>query len=124
MSKSRRVTADATLTSKGQLTLPAPIREAINVRTGDKLRFETAGAGKLVVTPLRRPDVLSLAGVFGEANVSVTWTSLNYASAHGIGAVRGSGSASSRWMRSTSTRMSSFAFSRRRPRTSTRGRLP
>ncbi|TMG38458.1 MAG: AbrB/MazE/SpoVT family DNA-binding domain-containing protein [Chloroflexi bacterium] len=71
MSKSRRVTADATLTSKGQLTLPAPIREAINVRTGDKLRFETAGAGKLVVTPLRRPDVLSLAGVFGEASKRV-----------------------------------------------------
>jgi len=39
----------ATLTSKGQITLPKPIRQALGVDAGGKLAFEFAG-GRVIVT--------------------------------------------------------------------------
>lgn len=39
----------ATLTSKGQLTLPKPIRQALGVDTGGKVAFDLRG-GEVVVT--------------------------------------------------------------------------
>ncbi len=57
-------TADATLTSKGQLTLPAPVREAMGVAPGDKLRFAPSEGEGFLVTPVRRGDVLALDGAF------------------------------------------------------------
>ncbi len=63
--------ADATLTSKGQLTLPARVRAAMGVKSGDKVRFEpTDGAGFRVI-PVRRGDVLALAGAFADAGKRV-----------------------------------------------------
>lgn len=74
MSKGARVArtvVDATLTSKGQLTLPASVRKAMGVRSGDKVRFEpTAGAGFRVIA-VRRGDLLALAGAFAEAGKRV-----------------------------------------------------
>ena len=49
--------ADATLTSKGQITVPARIRERLGVRPGDRLRFHLADSGNLTVTPIRRRSV-------------------------------------------------------------------
>lgn len=40
----------ATLTSKGQLTLPKSIRQALGVTTGGKVCFELRGGGEVVVT--------------------------------------------------------------------------
>lgn len=39
----------ATLTSKGQITLPKPIRQALGLTTGAKVSFELRG-GKVIVT--------------------------------------------------------------------------
>ncbi len=39
----------ATLTSKGQITLPKPIRKALGVDTGGKVAFELRG-GEIIVT--------------------------------------------------------------------------
>ncbi|NHB90716.1 type II toxin-antitoxin system PrlF family antitoxin [Photorhabdus cinerea] len=39
----------ATLTSKGQITLPKPIRQALGIDTGSKLAFELRG-GEVVMT--------------------------------------------------------------------------
>lgn len=71
MDKVMRVAADATLTSKGQLTLPARIREAMGLKSGDKLHFEPAEGGKFVVTPVHRADLMSLAGIFADAELRV-----------------------------------------------------
>jgi len=70
MGKEARISAEATLTTKGQLTVPAPVREAMGVKTGDRLHFESV-RGKFVVTPVRRADLLSLAGVFAGAGKRV-----------------------------------------------------
>jgi antitoxin PrlF len=59
----RRTTVDATLTSKGQLTVPASVRRAMGVTAGDKLRFAPAGGG-FVVTPLKRGNIMDLDGAF------------------------------------------------------------
>lgn len=74
MSKGARpagTVADAKLTSKGQLTLPASVREAMRVKTGDALRFEPADGAAFKVTPVRRGDLLDLAGVFAGAGERV-----------------------------------------------------
>ncbi len=62
---------DATLTSKGQLTLPASVREAMGVSTGDKVRFEPIDGSGFKVSPVRRSDLLALAGVFADAGERV-----------------------------------------------------
>jgi AbrB family looped-hinge helix DNA binding protein len=40
-----------TLTSKGQVTIPRPIRDRLGLRTGDCLDFRFAEDGTLVVSP-------------------------------------------------------------------------
>ena len=42
----------ATITSKGQITVPREVRRALGVRTGDKLLFESDGKG-VRVRPVR-----------------------------------------------------------------------
>jgi antitoxin PrlF len=59
-----RTTVDATLTSKGQLTLPARVRDAMGVAPGDKVRFASSEGEGFLVTPVRRGDVLALDGAF------------------------------------------------------------
>lgn len=51
----------ATLTSKGQLTLPKEIRERLGLVAGSKLDFTIEDDGSLRVRPLRR----GAAGLFG-----------------------------------------------------------
>lgn len=43
------MTAEAKLTSKGQITLPVEIRNRLNVRPGDSVVFVEGGDGKIVV---------------------------------------------------------------------------
>ena len=52
----------ATLTSKGQVTLPKAVRDALQARTGDRLDFTPAPDGAFRVE-LRRKDPMSLAGI-------------------------------------------------------------
>lgn len=66
-----RPAADATLTSKGQLTVPASIRDALGIKTGDKLRFTPTDAEGYLVTPVRRGNLLDLAGIFADAGKRV-----------------------------------------------------
>ena len=39
----------ATLTSKGQITVPKAIREYLNIDTGDQVEFIIAGEGKVIM---------------------------------------------------------------------------
>jgi bifunctional DNA-binding transcriptional regulator/antitoxin component of YhaV-PrlF toxin-antitoxin module len=51
------------VTSKGQMTLPAPIRKAFRIGTlHRKVRFELCKDGSAKIYPV--PDALSLKGVF------------------------------------------------------------
>lgn len=43
-------TYSSTVTSKGQATIPAPIRKKLNIKAGEKLIFEEDGQGVLIKT--------------------------------------------------------------------------
>ena len=45
----------ATVTSKGQLTVPANIREALKLRAGDKVEFMIHGDGTVRFLAINRP---------------------------------------------------------------------
>ena len=51
--------AVARLTSKGQITVPQAVREALELHTGDNVHFRVEGE---VVVLARTPDLLELAG--------------------------------------------------------------
>ena len=55
---------EATLTSKGQVTLPIAIREELGISKGDKLIFDFEDDGRLVVTP-KPKKTGNLADLFG-----------------------------------------------------------
>jgi antitoxin PrlF len=48
----------ATITSKGQITVPREVRRVLGVRTGDKLLFESDGKG-VRVRPVRNQSAFS-----------------------------------------------------------------
>jgi antitoxin PrlF len=48
----------ATITSKGQITVPREVRRALGVSSGDKLLFETDGNG-MRVRPVRSKSAFS-----------------------------------------------------------------
>jgi AbrB family looped-hinge helix DNA binding protein len=48
----------ATITSKGQITVPREIRRVLGVRSGDKLLFESDGKG-IRVRPVRSKSTFS-----------------------------------------------------------------
>ena len=49
--------AEAKITSKGQITVPAGIREKLGVKAGDPPHFRLTESGKLTVTPIRRRSI-------------------------------------------------------------------
>ena len=51
----------ATLTSKGQTTIPKPIREALEMKTGDRMTFTLLPDG-IVLMRVKNKSVLDLAG--------------------------------------------------------------
>ena len=65
--------ATATLTSKGQITLPIQVRTQLNLQPGDQLRFEAMPDGTLIGRPAARSAV-NLVGLLkrkGQKAISV-----------------------------------------------------
>ena len=56
----------ATLTTKGQVTIPKEVREHLGIDTGDRLSFVVQEDGSVVVTPLTR-QVRELGGLLRRA---------------------------------------------------------
>lgn len=56
----QKESGETVLTSKGQLTLPASIRQPLDLRQGDRLHFEITGPDRLTVTVRRKRDVFEL----------------------------------------------------------------
>jgi len=52
---------EATVTVKGQITLPKALRDALHLKTGDRVLFEELGNGAYMLTP-RTTDVQALKG--------------------------------------------------------------
>jgi AbrB family looped-hinge helix DNA binding protein len=51
----------ATVTSKGQITIPREIRERLHIKTGDRLDFRVEADGAVRIVPVAR----KVADVFG-----------------------------------------------------------
>ncbi len=47
--------AAATLTSKGQITIPSQVREALGLGAGDRVEFVEEGKGKFAIVAATRP---------------------------------------------------------------------
>ncbi len=46
--------AQATLTTKGQVTIPKEIREALNLQTGDKIEIRITDKKEAIIRPISR----------------------------------------------------------------------
>ncbi len=56
----------ATVTSKGQVTIPVELRRAIGLDEGDRLLFELEPDGTVQLRPTKYPTIASLAGAAGK----------------------------------------------------------
>ena len=62
---------EATITSKGQVTLPKALREALNLSTGDKLSFMLSGKNEVRMIPKHMP-VQKLKGILPAPDLPVS----------------------------------------------------
>jgi len=60
----------ATVTSKGQITIPKAIREALGVHKGDRVEFREEG--ERIVVEAATTDLLALEGYLGEPPVRLS----------------------------------------------------
>lgn len=68
----------ATMTSKGQVTFPKPIRDKLRLRSGDKIEFTLVEDGSLLVTPVTAP-VTRLKGIVPRPKVSLALDAIDEA---------------------------------------------
>ena len=78
----------ATLTSKGQITVPVEVRRALQVESGDKVEFIQIEPGRFELMAATR-SVRELKGMFGPASRVVSIEEMNAAIAAQGSAVRG-----------------------------------
>lgn len=70
--------AIATMTSKGQTTIPAEIRSYLKLHTGDKVEFIVEDGGKVILEPLTT-DVKELKGMLPRPKKKATIEQMNKA---------------------------------------------
>lgn len=63
--------ATATVTSKGQVTLPAAVRLALSLDTGSRIEFVELGAGRYAIIPVNSP-VKALKGMLRKPEQAVS----------------------------------------------------
>ena len=68
----------ATVTSKGQITIPANVRLALQVESGDRVEFVEVEPGRFEVVAATR-SVTELKGLFGKPTKSVSIADMNKA---------------------------------------------
>jgi AbrB family looped-hinge helix DNA binding protein len=66
----------ATVTSKGQITIPADVRQALQVEAGDRVEFLEVQPGRFEVVAATR-SVRELKGMFGKAGKTVSIEEMN-----------------------------------------------
>ena len=72
----------ATLTSKGQITVPKPIRERLNIQPGDRIHFFIEDDNTVTFLPAKS-DVRELKGILPKPKQPVTVEAMNEAIAEG-----------------------------------------
>jgi len=60
-----------TLTSKGQVTIPKPVREHLGLKTGAAVSFELNAAGEVVLRPVTRGPRSRFGKLRGRATVKM-----------------------------------------------------
>jgi antitoxin PrlF len=68
----------ATVTSKGQITIPVDVRQALRIEAGDRLEFVEVEPGRFELVPATR-SVKDLKGMFGKASRVVSVQEMNKA---------------------------------------------
>jgi AbrB family looped-hinge helix DNA binding protein len=71
----------ATLTSKGQITIPVEVRNDLKVDAGDRVEFVQITPGRYDLVSVTH-EVTALKGMFGPAKNTVSVESMNAASKH------------------------------------------
>jgi antitoxin PrlF len=66
----------ATMTSKGQVTIPAAVREALGVDAGDRVEFVEVAPGRFELIAATQ-SVTALKGMFGKPRRKVTIDEMN-----------------------------------------------
>jgi len=66
----------ATLTSKGQITIPVEVRQALGVDAGDRVEFVEVAPGRYEFMTATR-SVRALKGMFGKPRKSVSIDEMN-----------------------------------------------
>ena len=66
----------ATLTSKGQITIPADVRRVLNVQTGDRVEFVQVQPGRFELIAATR-SVRELKGMLGRPTRTLTVEDMN-----------------------------------------------
>ena len=74
----------ATITSKGQITIPAEVRSALKVDTGDRVEFVEIAPGRFEFLAATQ-SVTELKGMFGKAKKVVSVDEMNAAIAQAGG---------------------------------------
>jgi AbrB family looped-hinge helix DNA binding protein len=68
----------ATISSKGQITIPANVRQSLNVDAGDRVEFVQVEPGQYLFVAANR-SVTELKGMFGKAKKIVSIDDMNRA---------------------------------------------
>lgn len=72
------VMATATVTGKGQITIPVEVREALRLDSGDRVEFVEVESGRFEIVPATR-SVSALKGMFGKPKRTVSIDEMNAA---------------------------------------------
>lgn len=68
----------ATVTSKGQITIPIDVRQALHVDAGDRVEFVQIEPGRYEVIAATQP-ITALKGMFGKTTKTVSIDDMNAA---------------------------------------------
>ena len=70
--------AAATVTGKGQITIPIEVRQALGIDAGDRVEFIEVEPGRFELVPATR-SVTALKGMFGKPKRAVSIEEMNTA---------------------------------------------
>jgi antitoxin PrlF len=74
---------EATITSKGQITIPIDLREALGIKTGDKIRFTRRG-DDLILSRKKKYTLEDLMNVFPKSKIKLTIKQMDEAIAEAV----------------------------------------
>jgi AbrB family looped-hinge helix DNA binding protein len=69
----------ATITAKGQITIPVEIHKALGLDAGARIEFEEVEPGRYTFKPARTMPVTILKGMFGKAQRKVSIEAMHIA---------------------------------------------